>query len=354
MLTICCLRPNRSGFIICLKRARASDLGFFFNGYINMQLSKNIRQKILQSKDIAIACHINPDGDSIGSMLSLGLGLEKLGKRVYMVSCGKVPKRYKLLPGARRIIRNLTKPVDLAISVDCSDKNMLGEAAGIFDNATSVLEIDHHLYRNRFGDIQINDPKAAAVGEMIYSILKQLKVEITQEIALNILTSIIVETNSFRLPKVRPFTFEVCADLIRSGIDFHRLVEMVFWAKSKEAVLLLGRSLSRSKFIGGNKIIWSIVKQNDLSQLKAMREDADAIIEEMRSINKVEIAVLFKEENARMLRVSLRSRGRINIGKLAASRGGGGHFDAAGCEIPNNRKAISGFLQQTVSSLSKG
>ncbi|MDD5428954.1 MAG: DHH family phosphoesterase, partial [Candidatus Omnitrophica bacterium] len=182
------------------------------------------KNSIIQARDIAISGHINPDGDSIGSLLSLGLGLEKLGKRVYMISCDGIPQRYKKLPGASRIVRKLDKAVDLAISVDCGNKEILGKTYEVFARASEILEIDHHDFRRPFGDITYVDGKAAAVGEMIYMLLKKLEIPITEDIAENLMTSIIVETSSFRLPNVRPFTFKVCTNLFGSGMDFYKLV----------------------------------------------------------------------------------------------------------------------------------
>ncbi|UCD15085.1 MAG: DHH family phosphoesterase, partial [Candidatus Omnitrophota bacterium] len=188
--------------------------------------------KILQVKDIAIFGHVHPDGDSIGSLVSLGLGLRKLGKHVFMVSADGVPKRYKKLPGAEKIVRKIEKKVDLAIAVDCSNREILGAGFDVFKKAADILEIDHHEFRRPFGSISFVDHKAVAVGEMVYQLLGELGVPITKNIAQNILTSIIVETNSFRLPNVRPFSFEVCNELLKTGVDFYKLVDTVFWSKT--------------------------------------------------------------------------------------------------------------------------
>ena len=310
------------------------------------------RTSIMAAKDIAVSGHINPDGDSIGSLLSLGMGLEKLGKRVYMISCDGIPQRYRKLPGASRIIRKLDRPVDLAISVDCSNKEILGPTYYLFTKASEILEIDHHDFRRPFGDITYVDDKAAAVGEMIYTLLRKLGVDITEEIAYNLMTSIIVETSSFRLPNVRPFTFKVCTDLIAAGVNFYDLVEMVFWSRSKESAILSGICLARSRFIKGGRIAWSIIRKKDFKRVNGRDEDVDAAPDEMRTIKKVDIAILFRENGKKSLRVSLRSKDRINVASIAERYGGGGHFDVAGCTIPNNRKSISEFLEHAERLLS--
>lgn len=305
------------------------------------------KEEILKARSILVAGHINPDGDSIGSLLSLGLGLEKIGKRVCMLSVDGVPHRYRRLPGAGRIVRKTDASWDLAISVDCSTKEILGRAYNYFKKAGKILEIDHHIFRRPFGDITLLDSKAAAVGELIYKLLEELGVPITKAIAQNLVTSIIVETSSFRLPKVTPFTFEACTRLIRAGIDFHKLVDTVFWSKRKQAFVLSGMCMARCKFIKNDRIAWSIITRKDMESVNGKDEDVDPVPDDMRSIKTVKIALLFREYNRKTLRVSLRSKGKINVGSIAEYFDGGGHFDVAGCIIPNTQKAIDKVLART-------
>ena len=302
---------------------------------------------IKKAKHIAISGHINPDGDSIGSMLALGLGLRRLGKRVYMVSHDGVPERYRRLPGAGRIIKNLQAPIDLAIAVDCGSKEMLGKTFSSFKRASGILEIDHHDFRRPFGTISIIDKKAAAVGEIIFVLLGKLGIDITKPVAQNLMTSIIVETSSFMLPNTRPFTFEVCTDLIHKGVDFYKLVNMVFWSKHRAAAILSGVCLSRCRFMKGGRLVWSIVGMSDFKAAKAKSEDVDPVPDEMRSIDSVKIAVLFRQTDSGTLRVSLRSKGRINVAEIAEHYNGGGHFDVAGCNIKNDPETIREFLNRT-------
>lgn len=301
-------------------------------------------EAIRRSKSVAIAGHVNPDGDSIGSLLSLGLGLENLGKKVRMISEDGVPRRYRGLPGAGRIKRALREDVDLAITVDCSSKEILGDTFKVFRKSPVLLEVDHHEFRRPFGTIAVVDREAAAVGEIIYLILKSLNLGITKDIAQNLMTSIIVETNSFRLPNVRPYTFEVCADLIKKNFDFYKLVDTVFWSTRRESAILMGLCLSRCRFMRNGKIAWSMIKQEDFRIVRGTDEDVDPVPDEMRSIKSVLVAVLFREKDSRTIRVSLRSKGRINIAAIAEQYNGGGHYDVAGCTIRNTRHDINKFL----------
>lgn len=308
---------------------------------------KGIRKAVLainNARTIAIAGHINPDGDAIGSLLSLGGGLKQLGKKVYMVSQDGVPKKYRHLPGAKDVQKTLKETVDLAITVDCNCRAMLGRIFPSLSRAKTLLEIDHHDIRQPFGDICLEDHEAAAVGEQIYILLRQLGATITREIAQNILTSIIVETNSFKLPNARPFTFQVCAELMRTGVDFYRLVDMVFWSNTKEVALLSGLCMSRCKFEENGKLVWSHMKQVDYDKVNGKDEDVDAAPDLMRAITGVDIAVLFREKSPKKLRVSLRSKNEINVAQVAEIYRGGGHTDNAGCVIPNSPKVMKELL----------
>lgn len=298
------------------------------------------------SRDIIIAGHINPDGDSIGSLLSLGLGIKQLGKNVQMLSAGGVPKKYRVLPGAGEIIRNSDKAADLAIAVDCSTKELLGKTFTLFKKCRYILEIDHHSVRDPFGDISLVKTQAAAVGELVYSLLKRLRVAMTRDIAQNILTSIIVETNSFRLPNVQPFTFEVCAKLLKTGLDFHKLSETIYWSRGKESSVITGLILSKCKFLSQDRIVWSFLTRKDLKVIKANYEDTEAIANEMLAIKSVEVALLFREIGEDLLKVHLRSKGKVDVALFAQKYGGGGHADAAACVVRDGNKTIKNLLKK--------
>ncbi|MDD5173348.1 MAG: bifunctional oligoribonuclease/PAP phosphatase NrnA [Candidatus Omnitrophota bacterium] len=305
---------------------------------------KDIRRAVLKARTIAISGHINPDGDSIGSLLALGIGLGGLGKNVYMLCQDEIPPNYKFLPGADRIVKTTNKRVDLAIAVDCGIIDLLDKNIAVFKKAKSILEIDHHEFRRSFGDMQLIDYKASSVGEIIFLLLKRMNIKITQEIAENLLTSIIVETNLFKLPNVRPFIFKMCAELLKTGVNFSELVNEVYGPKTKEAMMLSAVCLLKAKFLKKGRIIWSAITKKDLRAFGARDYEADAIANEMSSMKGVEIAVLFREKSKKVLRVSLRSKGDINIGKLAQEYKGGGHFDIAGFYISNGGDSVSRAL----------
>lgn len=310
-----------------------------------MQGLDKSKDAILRAKSVVIASHINPDGDSIGSLLSLGLGLKKIGKKVYMICQDPIPKRYRFLPGANHIKTGIDKICDLAIAVDCSNKEVLGSSFDIIKKCRHILSIDHHEFRRPFSDTSFIDKKAASVGELIYLLLNKLNIKITTDIATNILSSVIVETNSFKLPTVNSSTFEVCSELLKKDINYYDLVDKVYRSINRESAVLSGICLSRCRFLKGGSVAWSIIKEKDFKRTKGRDEDVDPVADQIRSIKGVKVVVLFREKGKDYLRVSLRSKGKINVASIAELYKGGGHFDIAGCYIPNNPKSIKKFLR---------
>lgn len=305
-----------------------------------------VRHLILSAERIVITGHSNPDGDSIGALLSLGLGLKSIGKEVYMVCHDQIPKKYKNLPGISQVVKSSNHNFDLAIAVDCGSKEMIGPAYEAFKKANRILEIDHHRSRIPFGDVSFVDPDASSAGELVYELLLDLEIPITTDIAQNILTSILVETNSFRLPAIRPRTFELCADLLRTGVNFHKLAESVYWVTSKETAILSGICLARCKFSIDGQIAWSVINRKDFKKSGATDADADPITEKLRSIQGVKIAILIRENNLNQLRISIRSKDGINVSTIAEKFGGGGHLCAAGCTIPKKKNFLTTLIRQ--------
>ncbi len=310
------------------------------------------KECILHSDHILIASHINPDGDTIGSLLALGLGLERINKKVIMVSQDGIPERYRALPGAGRVLTSYEEPVDLAISVDCGSLELLGNTQRAFSRSKKILQIDHHEVGNRFGDYLLIDSSLAAAGEEVYHLLNALGVEIDLAIAKCLLTSLVVETSSFRLPNVTERTFKICSELLNKGVDFSAFVQEIFWRRDATACRLFGLSLSRVVMDCDGKLAWSVLRQEDFAELGGKESDVDDVADAIRTIEGVWVTVFFREQTDGTLRVSFRSRGEINVAEVAGRFGGGGHRDAAGCKIiKGGDRAIATVLGELTSLL---
>lgn len=288
---------------------------------------------IRKADSVIVASHVNPDGDTIGCMLALGLSLLALGKRVTMLSADGVPARYRELPGTELVLTETSETADLAIAVDCGGARQLGRAQKAFFRAKSTIQIDHHDFGRAFGKITVIEHEASAVGEIVYDLIRALGVDITPSIATCLLISIVVDTGSFRFSNIRPKTFQVCGRLVRTGVQLKPLIESTYWCKTPSAMRLVGHCMVKALFSEDGRMAWSTVSQKDFRRFKAQQSDADSAADELRSVEGVKIAAVFRETPEKTYRVSFRSSDGINIGELARRFGGGGHHNSAGCAV---------------------
>ena len=299
---------------------------------------EQIKNCIAEASSVLVCGHKNPDGDSLGALLALGLGLKGMGKEVIMLCSDEIPLRFKHLPGVDNVVSFTNRQVDLAIAVDCGSREMLGTQFYAFERAKKILEIDHHLVRSSFAPLSIVDASASSAGELVYFLLKTLGAVVNKDIAQNIFTSIMVESNSFRLVGLSAQTFEVCSELLRTGLKYSSVLEPLYRSVSREAELLSALCISRCCFVSKGRLAYSTITYGDLNRVGACEGDADPLAEKLNSLHGVTLAILFREkENKKELRVSMRSKNGINVALLAAAFGGGGHSGAAGCTIANDK-----------------
>ena len=285
------------------------------------------------AKKIMIVSHLNPDGDTLGCMLALGLALMQNGKKVWLACHDAVPTRYQYLPGSELVLTECREKVDVAVAVDCGGEKQLGSMRSTFFKARKTIQIDHHDFGDAFGKIQVLDAEASAVGEIVFHLIRGLKAEITPAIATCLLTSIIVDTGAFRFSNTRSKTFEICARLCKKGVDVQHLIEEAYWVKSRAMALLSGFAMWNAKFSKEGNVAWAVVSQRNLQRFGAGLSDADSVADDLRSIEGVKIAALFRQTEHGNYRVSLRSRKGIHVAMVAQRFGGGGHHNSAGCSI---------------------
>jgi len=318
---------------------------------LSTSIQKAVRV-IKKADKVLIVAHVNPDGDTIGCLLALGLSFISLGKKTTLLSQDGVPSRFQFLPGSELILSETAEIAEVSIAVDCGSEKQLGKAAKAFFRAKTTIQIDHHDFGNSFGKIQVLEEEAAAVGEIVFELIKALKIEITPAIATCLLTSIIVDTGSFRFSNIRPRTFDICSALIRKGVDIRYLIEESYWKKSRPMARLSGHCIAQTQFSKDGKIAWSTVYQKDFKRFGALLSDVDAVADELRSIEGVKIAAIFRETTRGSFRVSLRSSDGINAAQVAKHFGGGGHHNSAGCAIGNSEKEKHKLLDELASLVS--
>ena len=280
----------------------------------------------------AITSHMRPDGDGIGSGLALYWMLLSLGKDVEVVLRDRVPPAYKVLPGSDdvRIQADLSKEYDAVFLMECSDVERPGLPS--LKNQF-VVNIDHHSTTEAFGDVNWIDPTAGAVGEMIYNLSKALGIEVTKEIAECIYTAILTDTGSFHFSNTTERTLKIASELVRRGVEPARISQALFYSYPFSRIKLLGLVLSTIERDESGKIAWVKVDRETMYEADASDEDSDGIVNHALSVDEVLAVAFFKELSPDVYRISLRSKGKTNVAKVAELFGGGGHRNAAGCRI---------------------
>lgn len=295
------------------------------------------KKAIANAKTIAITGHVNPDGDSIGSVLSLGLGLKALGKKVTFLSPDPFPERFFYLTGAKQIRHQYRGVPDLMIAVDCAAPKRVGAFAELFEKAPMTLQVDHHGFGQDFCEIEVVNTQAASTTEIIFDFLKYLKVDYTKAIGKAILTGVITDTGSFRLSNTSAKTMRLAATLIELGINWRELTEQVFWMRSEAELRLASLSMNNLEVSRKGKVIISQIEQRDFNKHGGEMADVEEVPNEMLGLEGAQVAAFLREQENGKYRVSLRSKPGINIAQVAKQFGGGGHTNAAGCILKNDK-----------------
>lgn len=287
---------------------------------------------------VALFFHVMPDGDAIGSALALWAGLRSLNKEARVFSSDQVPRAYRFLPFSRNVEKIgpdavLTDRFDVAVFLDCTDPERSGNALQAIGSATAVVNVDHHVTNSMFGDHRWVDPGAAATGELVYWLLRELGVNLTPEIATCLYVAIISDTGRFTYSNTTPSSLRISAELIEAGVSPHSVAEELYETKSVAGTRLLAMALSTLELSEGGRVAWLQVTRDALRAAGASDEDTEGIVNFTRMIAGVEMGLLFREEAENRVRVAFRSRCRIDVSRLASRFGGGGHPRAAGCTL---------------------
>lgn len=301
---------------------------------------KKAAQAIQDAHKVVLACHVNPDGDTLGCILALAHALCPLGKEVTLLSSDGVPDIYRWMPGAEWIETGTERrDFDLAIVCDAGALDRVGRSImPVVESAPRVMDIDHHVADGTFGDVQLLNSGAAATAELVWSLILELdalteKDLLTREMATCLMTGIITDTGSFRFLNVTPRTFLMAAQLQRLGALPAPIAELVFENRSYASLKLLGRALDSLQTTPDGKIAWAHVQANDFAELDAADVDTEGIVNHVRAVKTAMIGILFREVPGKKVRISLRGREGADVNKIAQVFGGGGHKLAAGCSL---------------------
>src|SRR5205085_8906212 len=289
--------------------------------------------ELIEKKDrFAITSHVRPDGDSLGSSLGLFWLLKLLNKDVEVIMRDPAPHSYQELPGARqiRVTPAVDRAYDAVFVIECSDM----DRPGLIDLENQfVVNIDHHSTTELFGTINWIDSTASAVGEMIYNLCKATGVRVTKEIAECVYTALITDTGSFHYSNTTGRTFKVASELVRTGVKPAKTAEAVFASYPWSRIELMGAVLSSARRDETGRVACMRQSLEMQRQAQASDEDADGFVNYPLTVGEVEAVAMLKECEPGMYRTSLRSKGDVNVAKVAEKFGGGGHRNAAGCTL---------------------
>lgn len=289
-----------------------------------------ILQIIRDGERFLVCSHSRPDGDAVGSVLAMGKFLEQIGKRADLVTADRVPAVYRKLPGAAgmRTALRVHGPYDAAILLEC-DSAERTRLRGL--ERFSIVNIDHHASGRPWGQVNWIDREAASVGELVYRLIKAAGASLTPEIATCLYTTLLTDTGGFIYGGVRASTFALAEELVIAGADPIRISKDTYFCTPMSKLLLLGAALNNLHREG--RIAWMWITHNDMVRTCAAEEDCEGIVNYALSIADVEAAVFLRELPEQRIRMSLRSKGKINVAAIAEGLGGGGHENAAGCTV---------------------
>jgi len=314
-----------------------------------------LAEKFRQSDSIAIFGHMNPDGDSIGAMLAMAHILENhFGKKnIRLLSRDGVPPFLRFLPGSDRIVSCAGEPAgekaDLSLLVDCGSTRRVGEGMSQHvENAKAIAVIDHHATNSGFGDVNITDPDASSTCEIICRFASEIGVKIEATLATHLYTGIMYDTGRFIHSNTTPEVFQHCAGLVAAGADPSGIAINVYSKRSLSHLRLLGYVLDNFRTEENDTIAYIVTSREKFNELGASHDDNEGVVEEIGKYAGCEVHISFMELDGGLIRVSMRSVGNVNVGKICKKLGGGGHDFAAGIRIKDTlENAVESVLEET-------
>ncbi|HXV72882.1 MAG TPA: bifunctional oligoribonuclease/PAP phosphatase NrnA [Acidimicrobiia bacterium] len=295
------------------------------------------------AKRIALACHIGPDGDALGSMLGLAIAAENAGKEV-VASFGSphsMPPSLGYLP-AHLLVHpdEFPESPEVMVVLDAGSPDRLAELGSNASDAETVVVIDHHVTNEGFGDVSVVDPGSAATGELVYAILRRLGWEITPEVAQCLHTALVTDTGRFSYANTTPRTLEIASELVAAGAEPAVIGRHVYEEAPFGYLRALAVAMGRAELDEDLRAVSTHITETDLASLGIDWGDTENLIDVLRLAVEADTAVLIKGHDDGSVKVSLRSRGDTDVGGLAAALGGGGHRLAAGFSTDGDIEAV--------------
>jgi phosphoesterase RecJ-like protein len=293
---------------------------------------RQIRDEIMRRQRFLLTSHARPDGDSIGSQLAMAFALDALGKQVRIVNADPAPEHYQDFPGMDRIEIASTAPIDVdaVIVMECSDLSRAG-VAGL--DGHFVVNIDHHAGNRMYGAVNWHDVSAAACGEMVFDLIRELGVPLSVEIATHIYLAILTDTGSFHHSNITPRTFDICRQTVEAGVNPATMARRVFDSNSFGKLKLIGALLDSMELLDAGRLAVLYMDDAMLDACGCTNNDTEGLINLPLTAREIQAVVFFKVGPNGEVRVSMRSKYDVDVRQVAGLFGGGGHKNAAGFTV---------------------
>lgn len=312
---------------------------------------------IRRYRRFVVASHVNPEGDALGSALALAALIRRLGKSAFVATDGGIPEAFEFFPRIAPVVGRLTPQLsaDVIMTVDVPVLERLGCMQKLFERMKRTVVIDHHVSNRYFGQINWVDPKAAAVGEMIYRLYRVFGLKPSRNEALCLYVSIVTDTGSFRYMSTTPEVHRITADLIAQGVSPLKTAQDLYECHTARDLRFLGAVLQDLKTTPDKKIAWLEIPRSRYRAFRPGPEISDELVNYPRAVKTAEVAFVLKQELPDgKIRISFRSKGRVDVNRIARQFDGGGHPAASGCTIigtiPQARRKVLDAVRKAVAS----
>lgn len=313
-------------------------------------IEKRIIEAIESARNIAVLPHVSADGDALGSSIALALALKKMGKDCRVFIEEEIPQTYHFLPGKEylEVFKGKKEEYDLVLALDTGDLARLGKRLEIFNSTDFTINIDHHTTNTEFASINLVKTSAAAVGELIYQLVKMMGVSLDESISTCLYVAVATDTGGFRYSNTTPVTHQIAAELISNGVDVSKVSQVVFETLPFKKVRLMGLAIDSIEIFEGGKAAFITVTNEMLKKAEAMEEDCDGLVNIARNIEGVEVAVLIRQRSENEFKINFRSQNYVDVSAIAHKYSGGGHKKAAGCALRGSMEEVKHILNNDI------
>ena len=314
---------------------------------------EKIAAMINSYRTFLLTSHVRLDGDALGSELALYHILSEMGKEVIIYNQDKTPDNYRFLTGSVNIVHTLPdlNKYDVVFVLDCSDLERIGNQAFVIGKMERIINIDHHISNGSFCELTYIDRESSSTGELLYRLIMQMSVVPTRDVANNLYAAIVTDTGGFRYRNTGRETLLAAGDLVGKGADPQWLSENIYENNPQEKIRLMTKSLETLSFDFNGRAASMVVYLEAIASTGALSEHIEGFVDIPRAIQGVDISVLYLELSKNYYRLSLRSKGKINVETVARRFGGGGHANAAACEVRGDMGTIKRQVTEAIGAV---